>query len=113
MTVELRRAPMSMAGGEETCQYSFMWSRGRRSWPAFIQPENMPPIERDADWDFAWYEVAKVNGVWTGLRRMTKQYGGATWTPDAPDHAATGGAAPLPVRHHSTPGRTRGPGEEG
>jgi hypothetical protein len=62
--VELRRGAFERDGRQMTYNFSFPW--GRKTVPAFIQPENMPAADRDADWTFAWFEVAKVKGVWTG-----------------------------------------------
>jgi hypothetical protein len=50
----------------------------------------MPEADVTADFDSARFEVAKVNGVWTRLRRMARRRGDQAWSPDSPDHASTG-----------------------
>jgi hypothetical protein len=95
--VEISRTQTREGGTWETCMFSFPAHRR----PNFIQPQNMPEEVREHDWRYAWYEVAKINGVWRGLRRMAQKSGPEEWTPESPDHAATGGTVHRPGRGHS------------
>jgi hypothetical protein len=99
VTVELRRCAVSHDGRRQTYHFSFQWSAGGRTRPAFIRPQFMPPADVDADWPLAWYEVEKVGGVWKGRRRMAQRFGGAAWTPQSPAHdtgRGTTASAPRP-----------------
>lgn len=95
--VELRRMVMEKEGVWTTYLFSFP---GRRR-PNFIQPLDMPQVDRDGDWRFAWYEIAKVDGLWRGVRRMADRAGPEEWSPASPCHAATGGSLHRPARSHS------------
>jgi hypothetical protein len=73
--VQLRRCRLAEGGRLITYTFTFHWTR--RS--AFIRPEHMPEADREADWDFAWYEVVRNGRVWSGVRRMATQYGDEPW----------------------------------
>ncbi len=61
--VELRRQALERDGLRETYAFSFIHGRKR---VVFVQARDMPPEDVAADWIFAWYEVAKVDGPWEG-----------------------------------------------
>ena len=95
--VELSRMVMEKEGVWTTYLFSFP---GRRR-PNFIDPKNMPEVDRNGEWRFAWYEIAKIDGLWRGVRRMADRAGPEEWTPVSPCHAATGGTVHRPGRGHS------------
>ena len=88
--VELRRLAFEESCRSVTWGFSFIWGKGHAR-STIVRPENRPPADVDADWDFAWFEVERDGQVWRGLRRLAQQYGREPWTPERPPHAATGG----------------------
>lgn len=106
--VELCRMVMEKEGVWVTYLFSFP---GRRR-PNFIEPEHMPEADRNAEWRYAWYEIAKIDGLWRGVQRMAYRVGPERWRPSSPCHAATGGTVHRPGQGHAAgPPRTPPPGK--
>jgi hypothetical protein len=99
---------MTQGGVSRTYTFSFSW--GRRS--AFVHVEQMPEADREADWDFAWYEVERRDGYWRGIRRLASRISDEPWTPQSPPHAETGGRVARAAPAASAPAGYPGDGAD-
>jgi hypothetical protein len=95
---------MNQGGVWRTYTFSFSW--GRRS--AFVHVEHMPEADREADWDFAWYEVERRDGYWWGITRLASRISDEPWTPQSPPHGDSGGRLARAAPAANTPAGNAG-----